>query len=178
MLFQIKSYLQFLWNSKNEHGVHSPFVFHLITKCFYDTTEMKPYFSDFQIKRKKEKLLNRVFHYFEFQEGLYFSENKTSTASCDVKIDVVFIDVAYFNANTIALDAILSKINNDTCFIFDGIYRNSTNNLLWKSIVYDPSFTVTVDTFIYGFAFVRKEQERTFRNSSLIFQCNTLKKVM
>ncbi|WP_310560041.1 class I SAM-dependent methyltransferase [Flavobacterium sp.] len=36
MLFQIKSYLKFLWHSKNEHAVHSPFVFTLITKCFYD----------------------------------------------------------------------------------------------------------------------------------------------
>jgi predicted O-methyltransferase YrrM len=36
MLFQIKAYLKFLWNSKNEHGVHSPFVFNLLTKCFYD----------------------------------------------------------------------------------------------------------------------------------------------
>jgi predicted O-methyltransferase YrrM len=36
MFFQIKSYLQFLWHSKNEHAVHSPFVFNLITKCFYD----------------------------------------------------------------------------------------------------------------------------------------------
>jgi len=36
MLFQIKAYLKFLWNSKNEHAVHSPFVFNLITKCFYN----------------------------------------------------------------------------------------------------------------------------------------------
>jgi predicted O-methyltransferase YrrM len=36
MLFQIKAYLKFLWNSKNEHAVHSPFVFQLATKCFYD----------------------------------------------------------------------------------------------------------------------------------------------
>ena len=36
MLFQIKSYLKFLWESKNEHGVHSPFVFTLVTKCFYN----------------------------------------------------------------------------------------------------------------------------------------------
>jgi predicted O-methyltransferase YrrM len=41
MLFQIKSYIKFLWHSKNEHAVHSPFVFHLITKCFYDK-ELKP----------------------------------------------------------------------------------------------------------------------------------------
>ena len=44
MLFQIKSYLQFLWHSKNEHAVHSPFVFSLLTKCFYDK-KLKPEYS-------------------------------------------------------------------------------------------------------------------------------------
>ena len=43
MLFQIKSYLQFLWYSKNEHAVHSPFVFSLLTKCFYDTKSKPEY---------------------------------------------------------------------------------------------------------------------------------------
>jgi len=32
----IKSFLSFLYHSTNEHGVHSPFVFNLVTKCFYD----------------------------------------------------------------------------------------------------------------------------------------------
>jgi len=39
----IKSYLKFLFNSKNEHGVHSPFVYDLVTKCFYDTTNYSEY---------------------------------------------------------------------------------------------------------------------------------------
>ena len=43
MLQIIKSYLKFLWNSKNEHGVHSPFVFNLVTKCFYDKTKYAEY---------------------------------------------------------------------------------------------------------------------------------------
>ncbi len=43
MLFQIKSYLKFLWHSKNEHAVHSPFVFNLITKCFYDKKSKPEY---------------------------------------------------------------------------------------------------------------------------------------
>ena len=43
MLQQIKSYLNFLWNSKNEHGVHSPFVFDLVTKCFYDKKKYPEY---------------------------------------------------------------------------------------------------------------------------------------
>lgn len=43
MLQQIKSYLNFLYRSKNEHGVHSPFVFDLITKCFYDKKQYAEY---------------------------------------------------------------------------------------------------------------------------------------
>ena len=43
MFFQIKSYLKFLWYSKNEHAVHSPFVFTLITKCFYDKKSKPEY---------------------------------------------------------------------------------------------------------------------------------------
>jgi predicted O-methyltransferase YrrM len=43
MLHPIKSYLKFLWNSKNEHGVHSPFVFDLVTQCFYETKAKPEY---------------------------------------------------------------------------------------------------------------------------------------
>lgn len=43
MLQQIKSYIKFLYNSKNHHGVHSPFVFDLVTNCFYDKTKYPEY---------------------------------------------------------------------------------------------------------------------------------------
>ncbi len=33
MWYQVKSYLLFLWRSKNKHSVHSPFIFDLLTKC-------------------------------------------------------------------------------------------------------------------------------------------------
>ena len=39
----ISSYLQFLYNSTNQHGVHSPFVFDLVTKCFYDKKKYPEY---------------------------------------------------------------------------------------------------------------------------------------
>ncbi|WP_051220724.1 class I SAM-dependent methyltransferase [Flavobacterium filum] len=43
MIQIIKSYFKFLLNSKNEHGIHSPFVFDLVTKCFYDKTNYYEY---------------------------------------------------------------------------------------------------------------------------------------
>ncbi len=39
----IISYLKFLLHSKSEHGIHSPFVFDLITKCFYNNSNYSEY---------------------------------------------------------------------------------------------------------------------------------------
>ncbi|MCR8666379.1 class I SAM-dependent methyltransferase [Aestuariibaculum sp. M13] len=36
MKYQVSQYLKFLIRSSNQHGVHSPFVYNLVTKCFYD----------------------------------------------------------------------------------------------------------------------------------------------
>lgn len=38
-----KSYLKFIWNSTNAHGVHSPFVFNLVRNCFYDKANYPEY---------------------------------------------------------------------------------------------------------------------------------------
>lgn len=43
MFHPITAYLKFLWHSKNQHGVHSPFVFRLVTKCFYDKKKKPEY---------------------------------------------------------------------------------------------------------------------------------------
>lgn len=35
-MYQIYQYIKFLFKSTNQHGVHSPFVYDFVTKCFYD----------------------------------------------------------------------------------------------------------------------------------------------
>lgn len=37
------NYLTFLLKSQNQHGLHSPFVYDLVTKCFYDKKKYKEY---------------------------------------------------------------------------------------------------------------------------------------
>lgn len=56
MFYQIKQYIRFLLKSTNQHGVHSPFVYNLITKCFYD----KSFYNDYKriTSYKKELLKN------------------------------------------------------------------------------------------------------------------------
>ncbi|MBD0833079.1 O-methyltransferase [Aestuariibaculum sediminum] len=50
MIYQISQYIKFLFRSTNQHGVHSPFVYNLVTKCFYNRKKHPDYqkISDFK----------------------------------------------------------------------------------------------------------------------------------
>ncbi|MES2853812.1 MAG: class I SAM-dependent methyltransferase [Bacteroidota bacterium] len=80
MFFQIKSYLQFLWHSKNEHAVHSPFVFNLLTKCFYDK-KSKPEYAI--LKKYRNSLLanNNTIEVTDFGAGSKVFKSNTRVIS-------------------------------------------------------------------------------------------------
>lgn len=62
------SYLKFLWNSKNHHGVHSPFVFDLVTKCFYDSKN-HPEYSILKTYRKSLLANKKIIEVTDFGAG-------------------------------------------------------------------------------------------------------------
>jgi predicted O-methyltransferase YrrM len=104
----VKSYLKFLWKSKNEHGVHSPFVFDLVTNCFYD----KKKYPEYKIlKEYRNSLLqNKNFiEVIDFGAGSrVFNSNKrqiskiAKTAGISRKrAELLFRIVRYFKPTTI-----------------------------------------------------------------------------
>ena len=108
MLFQIKSYLQFLWHSKNEHAVHSPFVFNLLTKCFYDK-KLKPEYA--VLKKFRNTLLgnNSKIEVTDFGAGSKVFKSNTRVISKIAKTagispkraELLFRVTKYFQPETI-----------------------------------------------------------------------------
>lgn len=76
-----KAYFKFLLQSTNQHGVHSPFVFDLVTKCFYD----KNHYPEYQIVDAHRKRLlqnNQIIEVKDFGAGSrVFKDNKRKVAA-------------------------------------------------------------------------------------------------
>ncbi|WP_417885725.1 O-methyltransferase [Zunongwangia sp.] len=53
-MHQALAYFRFLWKSQNQHGLHSPFVYQLVTCCFYDRKKYPAYK---KLKSYRSKLL-------------------------------------------------------------------------------------------------------------------------
>jgi len=78
-------YIQFLWHSKNAHGVHSPFVYNLVTQCLLDFND-KPEYATIDkasagnasgIKRKHRRLIFRIINYLRPDEVYYEGDSNT-----------------------------------------------------------------------------------------------------
>lgn len=158
----IKSYLKFLLKSSNQHGVHSPFVYNLVTRCFYDKQKYPQYHS----LNKKQKLLFRIINYFQ---------PKTIFEVCDTSVlktynlqpaahnssETVAFDFIYFQKPTLErFEELLPTRTNDSVWVIDTIHKNPENDQIWQKIKQNETVTVTVDTFVFGLVFFRKEQEK------------------
>ena len=77
----IISYFKFLAQSTNQHGVHSPFVYNLVTKCFYD----KKKYPEYKALKHYRKLLlknNTIISVTDFGAGSrVFKSNERKIAA-------------------------------------------------------------------------------------------------
>ena len=205
MFFHFFQYIKFLLKSTNQHGVHSPFVYHLVTKCFYTQGNQKHIEQYREIEKKtiqskevnfpklrlkKPKLLLKVIAYFKPTNSLEISNLAECLASTlkivqpNATVNAIAttfkatdngknllkntnskpFDMVFFISTEEGIlsyfENCLSKIHNETFFIFRDLYQSKEMKTAWAQIKQHPKVTVTIDVFYYGFVFIRKEQQK------------------
>ena len=159
--------------------MHSPFVFDLVTKCFYDKTKF-PEYSHFKNNSKRVRLFYRIIRYFkpktileignstEIDTNIFSSEITTFEEFQKNKLsnNNIAFDLVYFNQNesqktTLAyFELLLPTIINDSVWIINDIHKSKENENTWDIIKKHPKVKVTIDTFHFGMVFFRAEQEK------------------
>jgi hypothetical protein len=174
------SYLKFWWYSKNEHSVHSPFVFDLITKCFYDRSNHSAY-QQLSKNNANSKFLVRLSAYFkfdncfvsetiqpEFEQALNIKQqtvayktiedlknkgSKISKTPCLIYLDLKVIDVH-------SIADILQIYHKDSLILVPSIRRSNHSFNRWNQLKSQSEISVSIDTFYWGLLFFRTEQPK------------------
>lgn len=174
MNFRIQSYLQFLWHSKNEHGVHSPFVFLLLTQGLYNKKvrlAADALSNPNKSVSKKQQLLYKIVRYFEPKSILTIGAKASEIdvialgnpkakfdSDCDL-YHCIFIHSDEFTTITNErLEQLLKTTENDSFWILENIHANQAAEAFWSNLKSNPKVTVTIDTYHFGLVFFRKEQ--------------------
>ncbi len=151
MIFQIKSYLRFLLKSTNQHGVHSPFVYDLVTKCLYS----KKKYPNHTYKDKKEQLVLKIIDYFKPKTVWNVNDESVSEPWNET-----FELVSFSKPALKDFEDFLPTLTNDSVWVFGKIHENPENEKVWKQLTQKEIVTVTIDTYYMGLVFFRKEQEK------------------
>ena len=171
-----------MWNSVNAHGVHSPFVFNLVTKGFYTKRGMD--FSSTNAIVLNDAALSTLFKtiaYFKSYKLLALAEDATgiteiirSTAE-EINAKIWFystvvpvpggVDLAILSgSDTVSMlslfEQILTDVNNNSVCAIPHIHVTPQMEAAWETIKKDPSVTVTIDTYHLGLIFFRREQTK------------------
>jgi len=176
----VLSYIKFWWHSKNEHGVHSPFVYALVTKCFYDRTKHNAY-SQLYKTDSKSKLLIRLVAYFKFETCFIpekISKNfehvlKLNTKTIKFKTieDLMNLEATvsktpsliYLDSKTIKQHStadFLKFCHRDSVIIVESIRETQSQFKYWKRLKSALEISVSIDTFYWGLLFFRTEQPK------------------
>ena len=157
MIFRILAYINYLIRSKNQHGIHSPFVFDFVIKGLYQKQKNQKKINlksaHLNFSKSEEKLLYKILNYFKIDDE--FNELLDSIKTLDKNYKVLYCN----DLNNFKFD-LLNRNTFVEIVIIRRIHQSKESEKKWQEIIKIEDATVTIDLFYFGLVFFRKEQRK------------------
>ena len=174
------SYLTFLLKSSNAHGIHSPFVYELVTEGFYSGKKISGNGKNGLSGKVLTILFKTINHCKSFKLVVYGenSDEVTETirevgertktklwffspmAPVPGGLDLGFICGSNTQSIMKAFEQLHKDVTDQNLFVLTNIHKTPEIEKAWETIKKDPNVTVTIDTYHLGLIFFRKGQAK------------------
>lgn len=172
-------YLKFQWKASNRHGIHPPFVYHLLEDVIY-SKEKNQKNSPSKRRHKEYQLYKRLFRHFKVKsiflnhDDTFFeqlindvqitkneivTENQSLSLLNQRTFDVYILNQVH---HTEGLSRIFKKtiIKNDSFVIIPQLRASKSQLDFWRSFIKEDFVQVSLEFYSFGLVFFRKECSR------------------
>ena len=142
--FYLIEKIKFYFQGYTAHGIHSPFVYKMVTECLRNPKIPKEtIFYTESISRRNLVLLNRLLFYYQI---------KNITTIPKAGYD------AFTSQNFEKSDEILSLLEDNQFWFILNIRKNPETFQKWNELIDKKEVTLSIDLFDIGIILKRKEQ--------------------
>jgi hypothetical protein len=158
-LFLLKQRFVYLRNRKGAHGLHSPYLFHLVTVTFQqkiDAAQIKVFQTHFPgIERKNAVQFLQIWQEKMPHSPLHFPEKSLNHFAFEHELHFFQSPLDFINH--------LKEIQNfpqERMYFIQGIRANSKVFKMWCDLTNSPTFHVSIDLFQAGILVCRNHQQK------------------
>lgn len=153
-------YLKFWFKATNQHGIHSPFIYHFVTKGLYIKHKY--------CRSKSPNIFFKCINYFKpnsigFENGNELLRNKVKgkfpSLSFKEPFDIKYYGTLVTESQILAMENYAKQQPKGIIYISD-IRKNSSSKELWNKLVVADFVMVSVDMYFGGLLFFHKTQAR------------------
>lgn len=138
-----------MWLSKNQHGVHSPFVYDLITKSIYTQSKTN--------NSKKKRIIEGIFQHVTIKSYKKVGNPFMSFDSSKIQYSTDGLQLIHIENPTLIRS--LKKETNQL-IVIEKIHHNRHFENNWKVFLKSQPKIISLDFFVIGIVFVKDTQAK------------------